>query len=138
MRKRQRVETVILIEDSPVHAITLSAALTDDGYRVKVFKDPDDFAENFKDVGNINHVAAIVVDFHFDSYDAQDKDIVTYLRRNLGFNGKIIAWSLDDSLPPSFRQGCDFILPKKIFKLSQLLRGKDVPINDSQYEKSST
>lgn len=114
-----RKKNVIIVDD-------------EDGYReglrdflmretdVITFKNPDEFSGCITKPEDLHETYLIVLDFHFDTFSAFDKGLVTYIRDDLKYKGKIVLWSLEDEVPKEFYKRLDGMLPKKVFSLSEV------------------
>ena len=114
-----RKPKILIIDDEKYYRDSLCEFLLREA-DVEAFESPDAFAEIYTEPKSIKDIALIILDFRFDSYDASDKDIVTYLREDLKFRGKIVLWSLEDDVPSEFSKHLDAVLPKKILSLAEI------------------
>lgn len=87
---------------------------------VETFVNPDEFADKFTLPKDIQDIYLIVLDYCFDSFNALDKDFVSYLREDLKYKGHLVLWSLEDKIPSKFSKNFDAILPKKLLSLSEI------------------
>lgn len=115
MRKKK----VIIVDDEKSYREGLQDFLLREA-DVKTFESPDEFAECFTKPEDLYDIYLIVLDFRFDTYNAFDKDLVTYIRDDLKYKGKVVLWSLEDEVPREFYRRLNAVLPKKIFSLSEV------------------
>jgi len=116
MPKRKKV---IIVDDDSRYREPLKEFLIRDA-DVETFIDPDAFAEKMTAPKDLQDVYLIVLDYCFDSFNAFDKDLVTYLREDLKYKGHLVLWSLEDKIPSKFSKNFDAILPKKLLSLSEI------------------
>lgn len=116
MPKRKKV---IIVDDDSRYRDPLKEFLIRDA-DVETFVDPDAFAEKNTMPRDLQDVYLIVLDYCFDSFNALDKDLVTYLREDLKYRGHLVLWSLEDKIPSKFSKDFDAILPKKLLSLSEI------------------
>ena len=88
--------------------------------RVETFADPGEFAEKYTEPGALSDVHCIILDYRFENHNAEDKSIVSYIREDLKYGGKIALWTLDDYVSPDILKGCDIRLPKRIMPIEDL------------------
>lgn len=107
---------ILAIDDDPEYLKDFSMALEGKA-NFKAFTGPCDFELNVnKD--DIEQANLIIVDYHFNIGTSIDCDIAAYIRKQLGFKGKIILCSscLDfkrDS--ENVKVAFDGIIPKETF-----------------------
>lgn len=87
---------------------------------VEIIDDPDDFFVSYPLGSNLESVDYIILDYKFDNYTADDKELIQYIRNDLKYDGKIAIWSLEDDLPRDVTDLCDAVLPKKLMTLKEL------------------
>ena len=88
--------------------------------QVETFGNPDEFAEKYTEPGALSDVQCIILDYRFENHNAEDKNIVAYIREDLKFGSKIALWTLDDYVSPDILKGCDLKLPKRIMPIEDL------------------
>src|SRR3989338_5461357 len=103
---------IIIIDDEPDYRDGLFEFLSGDA-EVIAFKEPDSFAEMFRAPNDLERVSLIILDYRFDQYSASDKDIVAYIREDLGYTGNMVLWSLEEKVPHEFSCRLNAVLPKK-------------------------
>ena len=114
-----RRKKVIIVDDDHRFRDPLEGFLSREAV-VVTFDDPDAFAQAYKNPSDLLDVYLIVLDFRFDSYNALDKDLVSYLREDLEYRGKVVLWSLEDSVPMEFSRRLKAVLPKKLLSLGEI------------------
>ncbi|MFK7823624.1 MAG: hypothetical protein AB8G05_05680 [Oligoflexales bacterium] len=87
---------------------------------VETFKHPDEFAETINSPEDLKGVYLIVLDYRFDTFDADDKDIVSFIRQDLNYKGKLVLWSLQDRFSEKFIEPIDAVLPKRLMTLPEI------------------
>ena len=110
---------IIIIDDEPDYRDGLFEFLSGDA-EVIAFKEPDSFAEMFRAPNDLERVSLIILDYRFDQYSASDKDIVAYIREDLGYTGNMVLWSLEEKVPHEFSCRLNAVLPKKLMTLREI------------------
>jgi DNA-binding NarL/FixJ family response regulator len=115
MRKRK----VVIVDDESHYREGLRDFLLREA-DVDTYESPDDFAEKFTRPSDLEEIYLIILDYRFDNYNAYDKDLVTYLREDLQYKGRVVLWSLEDEVPREFSRHLNAVLPKKILSLAEI------------------
>ena len=109
---------VIIVEDDPLFGEDLKMFLERE-IDVSLYENPDALAEAAQaDSFSFEGVELLVLDYKFDNYNAWNKDIVTYIKE-LGYQGKIILWSLEERFSKPFLKQVDGVMPKRLFSLAE-------------------
>ena len=109
---------IIVIEDEPDYQEGWVEFIPE--LDVEIINDPDEFFDSYPFGSSLENVEYIILDFKFDTYNAEDKEILSYIRQDLKYRGKIAIWSLEDDLPTEVFNHCDAVLPKKLLTLKEL------------------
>ncbi|MFK7827874.1 MAG: hypothetical protein AB8G05_27245 [Oligoflexales bacterium] len=115
MRKRK----CIIIDDEEHYRESLKEFLSRD-CEIVTFKHPDEFAEAVSSPEDLIGVYLVVLDYKFDTFDAYDKDIVTYIRDDLSYKRNLVLWSLQDRFSQEFIEPIDAVLPKRLMTLPEI------------------
>ena len=110
---------IIVIDDEKDYRDGMSEFLTRDG-DVLSYSHPDEFAEAHQESDSLDGVYLIILDYCFDTFDASDKELVTYIREDLRYKGKLVLWSLEEDISYDFKSQFDGILPKKLMTLPEI------------------
>ncbi len=110
---------IVIVDDEKDYREGLKDFLRRDG-DIVTFSHPDEFAESHQTPESLKDVYLIILDFCFDTFDANDKDLASYIRQDLAFKKNLVLWSLEDDIPKDFKTHFDAVLPKKLMSLPEI------------------